>query len=66
MSGMDIDDLKERLGILYFALEPRILMMIRARKTLMEHFKWRLSEGLGLDDYDCGIIAAGALFQLSE
>ena len=35
------------------------------RKKLLEHFEVSSFAGLGLADYDCGIISAGALLQLS-
>ncbi len=33
------------------------------QRTLKEHFHVNTLEGLGLQDYDSGVIAAGALFQ---
>ena len=63
MSGMDIDDLKERLGICVFAQEPSYFDDDTCRKTLMEQFKTEDLGTLGLGGYECGVIAAGALFQ---
>lgn len=61
MSGMDLEDLKERLGITIYALDSWYFDDAICRRTLMEHFKAASMEGLGLADYDCGIIGAGAL-----
>ena len=36
------------------------------RRTLKDHFHVGSLEGLGVGDYDCGIIAAGALFLISK
>ena len=33
------------------------------RQKLLEHFKVSSFAGLGLADYDCGVISAGALLQ---
>ena len=35
----------------------------RCKQTLLEHFKISSLEGLGLADYDSGVIAAGSLFR---
>ncbi len=61
MSGMDLDDLKERLGITIYALDAWYFDDAICKRTLLEHFKTGSLEGLGLGDYDCGVIGAGAL-----
>ncbi|MDD2979217.1 MAG: DNA mismatch repair protein MutS [Hespellia sp.] len=63
MSGLNIDDLRERLGISINALDSWYFDDEICRKKLLEHFKTATLEGLGLKDYDCGIIGAGALLQ---
>lgn len=63
MSGMDIDDLKNRLGITVYSLDSWYFDDAINMKTLKEHFNVSSMEGLGLADYDCGIIASGALLQ---
>ena len=63
MSGMDFDDLRERLGITVYSLDAWYFDDEICTKTLEEHFHCATLEGLGLADYDCGIVAAGALFQ---
>ena len=61
MSGMDLDDLKDRLGITIYSLDSWYFDDAVCRQKLLEHFKVASFAGLGLEDYDCGIIASGAL-----
>lgn len=63
VSGMDIDDLKNRLGITVYSLESWYFDDELCKRSLMDHFKLNSLEGLGLADYDCGVIAAGAILQ---
>ncbi len=63
MSGMDMDELKDRLGITIYSLDAWYFDDEICKKTLKEHFKVSSLEGLGLADYDCGIIASGALLE---
>ncbi|MDD3362983.1 MAG: DNA mismatch repair protein MutS [Hespellia sp.] len=63
MSGMNLDDLKERLGIAISALDAWYFDDALCQRKILEHFKVASLEGLGLQDYDCGIISAGALLQ---
>ena len=63
MSGMDLDDMKNRLGITIYSLESWYFDDEICKSKLMEHFKVSTLQGLGLDDYDCGVISAGALLQ---
>ena len=64
MSGMDLDGLKEQAwhqpSILW---SPGILTMPFAEKNCWNIFMCQRFGGLGLEDYDCGIISAGALLQ---
>ena len=62
MSGIDADDLKNRLGICVFPLEAWYFDDALCRRTLKEHFHVNTLEGLGIQDYDSGVIASGALF----
>ena len=62
LSGVDVADLKGRLGICVFALDPWYFDDQLCQKTLKEHFHVGNLEGLGIGDYDSGIIASGALF----
>lgn len=63
MSGIDIEDIKHRLGITIYALETWYFGDELAENTLKEHFKIKNLQSLGLLDYDCGVIAAGALLK---
>ncbi|MDO4307729.1 MAG: DNA mismatch repair protein MutS [Eubacteriales bacterium] len=62
VSGIDTDDLKDRLGICINGLDSWYFDDELCRRTLKEHFHVSAIEGLGIKDYDSGIIAAGALF----
>lgn len=63
MSGIDMDGMKDRLGITIYSLESWYFDDEVCRKKLLEHFEVSSFAGLGLADYDCGIISAGALLQ---
>ena len=63
VSGVDVDDLRNRLHISVFALESWYFGDDPCKQTLLEHFKISSLEGLGLADYDSGVIAAGSLFR---
>ena len=63
MCGIDIQDMRNRLGITVYSLDNWYFDDELCRRALLEHFRVKTLEGLGLKDYDCGVIAAGALFQ---
>lgn len=63
MTGMDFEDLKHRLGIAVYSLEAWYFSDETAKNTLTEHFKVGNIQGLGIKDYECGTIAAGALLR---
>ena len=63
MSGMDVEDLRERLHIAISSLESYYFDDAVCKEKLKEHFKVSSLAGLGLGDYDCGVISAGALLQ---
>ncbi|WP_400092404.1 DNA mismatch repair protein MutS [[Ruminococcus] torques] len=63
MSSVDMDGMKDRLGITIYSLESWYFDDEVCRKKLLEHFEVSSFAGLGLADYDCGIISAGALLQ---
>ena len=63
MSGFDDDDLRNRLGIAVYSLEPWYFDDDGCRKCLMNHFKVNTLAGLGIDDFPTGMISAGALMQ---
>ena len=63
ISGIDIDDMKNRMGIVIYSLDAWYFSDETAQMTLKDHFKVRDLEGLGLADYDSGVVAAGALIK---
>ncbi|MCB5714058.1 DNA mismatch repair protein MutS [Lactonifactor longoviformis] len=63
MCGIDIQDMRNRLGITVYSLDNWYFDDELCKRALLEHFRVKTLEGLGLKDYDCGVIAAGALFQ---
>ena len=63
MCGIDINDLKERLSIAIYPLEPWHFDDDSCRKCLLRHFKLNTLSGLGIEDFKTGIIAAGGLLQ---
>ncbi len=63
MSGIDIDDMRNRLHITVSALESWYFGDDLAKETLLSHFHVKQLQGLGLEDYECGVIAAGALLK---
>ena len=63
VSGYDIDDLKNRLGITVYSLQAHYFDEDNCRKTLMKHFHVNTLSGLGIEDFPTGLTAAGVLMQ---
>ncbi|MGF0064005.1 DNA mismatch repair protein MutS [Lachnospiraceae bacterium SGI.085] len=63
MSGIDVDDMRNRLHITVSSLESWYFGDDLAKETLLSHFHVKQLQGLGLEDYECGVIAAGALLK---
>lgn len=63
MSGVDIDDIKNRLNITISALDSWYFGDELAKETLLSHFHIQSLIGLGLEDYDSGVIASGAMLK---
>ena len=63
MSGISLDEMKDRYHFAVFAVDSHYFQDESCRKVLKEHFKVNGLEGLGLGDYDSGVIAAGAVLQ---
>ncbi len=63
MSGLDTEDLRNRMGIVLGSLDNWYFDDTMCENILKEHFKVNSLEGLGLGDYDCGVLAAGALLK---
>lgn len=63
VSGVDLTDLKDRLNIAIYSLEPFYYDEDRCRKSLLKHFHVTSLQGMGIEDFPSGLIAAGALMQ---
>ena len=61
--GVDVEDLKGRLSIALSALDDWYFDDSSCEQTLRDHFHCTSLQGLGLGDFCCGTIAAGALFR---
>lgn len=63
VSGISLDEIRNRYHFAMSCLDARFFQDEGCRKLLLEHFKVGSLEGLGLADYDCGVVAAGAVLQ---
>ena len=63
MSGIDFDDLRSRYHVVISPLDNRFFSDDACRRILKEHYHVASLDGLGLSDYDTGVIAAGAVMQ---
>ena len=63
VSGLDLEDLKHRLGIAVYSLDAWYFDERMAEQTLLDHFHVANAAALGMADYDCGVIAAGSLLK---
>ncbi len=63
VSGIDIEDIKNKLNISVFSLEPWYFDDSECKKVLCQHFKVISLSGLGLDEFPFGILAAGSLLK---
>ncbi|MGN0355192.1 MAG: DNA mismatch repair protein MutS [Muricoprocola sp.] len=63
VSGIDIEDYRNRLGITIYSLEDWYFDDERCREALKKQFVTEDISSLGLADFNCGVIAAGALLQ---
>lgn len=61
ISGVDLTDLSERLGITISALESRYFEKESCREALCRHFHVSSLDGMGVEEYSIGMIAAGAV-----
>lgn len=61
VSGVDVEDLRGRLHIAVYPLEPHFFDEDRCRKSLLKHFHVTTLQGMGIEDFPSGLIAAGAL-----
>lgn len=63
LSGINLEEIKERQKIVYSSLDNHYFSEISCEKLLKEHFKVGSLEGLGLSDFNNGRLAAGAILQ---
>ena len=61
VSGVDIQDLQKRLGIVVSAVLPWHFDEDTCVGSLLEHFKVKSLQSLGLADFTIGVTAAGAV-----
>ncbi len=61
VSGIDIEDLKGRLGVAVYPLEAHYFDEDRCRKILLKHFHVTTLQGMGIEDFPAGLIAAGGI-----
>ena len=66
MSGIDLDDLRDRLKIVISAIDAWHFDEDRCVDSLCRHFHVSSLDGLGLADYSIGVTAAGAVMQYLE
>ncbi|MGN0132876.1 MAG: DNA mismatch repair protein MutS [Lachnospiraceae bacterium] len=61
VSGFDLEDLRSRMGITIYKLDPWYFDDETCQNRLKKHFKVQTLTALGLDDFPTGIISAGAV-----
>ncbi|MBR6328136.1 MAG: DNA mismatch repair protein MutS, partial [Lachnospiraceae bacterium] len=61
MSGISVQDLRERLGICVSSVSEDYFRKEKGEPLLLGHFRAASLQALGLDNFECGTIAAGAL-----
>ncbi len=63
LSGIDVEDLRTRLGMAVYDLEDWYFDDELCPRVLKEHFHVSSLEGLGVSDMELGVLAAGALLK---
>ena len=63
LSGLDLRDMQDRLGIIINTLGPHYFDEAASQKVLLEHFHVSSLIALGMDDKRTGSAAAGALLK---
>ena len=63
MSGVDVEGLRERHQVSLSSLDSHFFGDETCRKILKEHYHVGSLDGLGLADFDTGVIAAGCVMQ---
>ena len=59
--GIDIDEIKNRIGCFVTALLPHFYDDDRCKNAITSHFHVNTVNGLGIADFPCGITSAGAM-----
>lgn len=63
MSGIDIEDLRNRLQIAVSSLESWYFDEALCKRTLKEHFKINTLDGLGLSEFPVATVASGVVLR---
>ena len=63
MSGADIEEIKNRYHTVISSLDSHFFGDDSCRQILKDHFKVSQLAGLGLGDYETGVVAAGAVMR---
>jgi len=63
LSGINMEDLRDRLHIAVNLLDAHYFDEDSAKKILMKHFHVAALTGLGIEDFPIGMIAAGSLLK---
>ena len=63
LSGINMEEISAHANFTLSSLEARFFHDENCRRILKKHFKVEALEGIGLADYDCGVVAAGAVLQ---
>lgn len=63
VSGFNIEDMKNRIGVMVYSLDTHYFDDDTCRKFLLKHFHVNSLAGLGIEDFPTGLTAAGALLQ---
>ncbi|MCM1143605.1 MAG: DNA mismatch repair protein MutS [Blautia sp.] len=63
VSGLDMEDLKYRLGVTIYPLANHYFDEELCRRCLLKHFHVNSLGGLGIEEFAAGWIASGALLQ---
>lgn len=61
VSGFDLEDLRSRMGITIYKLDPWYFDDETCQNRLKKHFKVQTLTSLGLDEFPAGVISAGAV-----
>lgn len=66
LGNIDFEYLRGRLSIAISSLDSRYFDDDRCKRVLLRHFKVNTLTGMGIDSFETGIVAAGALLQYLE